>query len=323
MHDAVKNNDIGDSISVVLLTFNHVHLIESTVASIINQSISNYEIIISDDCSTDGTWELLVKLSSIYPEIKCIRTPKNLGMAGNANFAVEYSNRQFIALLHHDDVYGYDLLEEWYKKISINDNVGFVFNLYGLYGSSTNEISEFNDSILNGRFLLRKYLLARWGCPVRGTAMIRRSAWNAVGGLRIEFGLLADVDLWMRLCRTYNVGYVNKPIIMVRQNRPENYDELYSENIWSWKRRGILYKIHIKNNEETLNLNSCQGLTLWMKFKFRLNLDVGKWLMYAVVRKKWYMITTSLDAETKCDMILLRVIRRCLITVTNFCGVSR
>lgn len=318
MTNYFQSNNIGLSISVVLLTYNHVHLIESTVSSIIKQSISGYEIIISDDCSTDGTWELLMQMVKKYPDIKCIQTPKNMGMAGNANFAINQSNREFIALLHHDDIYSYELLEEWHKKIAINENVGFVFNLYGIYGSKTPLVSEFEDSILDGHTLLNSYLLDRWGCPVRGTAMIRRTAWESVGGLRTEFGLLADVDLWMRMCRFYNVGYVDKPIIKVRQDRPENYDDLYSESRWSWKRRGILYKIHIKNYEETLNFSNYHDLCVWIKFKYRLNFDVIKWLTYAIVRKKWYMITTSLDAETTCDLILVRFVRNSLMSVTKF-----
>ena len=81
-------SEIGSKISVCLLTYNHAHLIESTIASILDQTISGYEIIVSDDCSTDNTWDVLQELAARDPRIKPVRTPHNLGMPGNANYAV-------------------------------------------------------------------------------------------------------------------------------------------------------------------------------------------------------------------------------------------
>ena len=48
--------DIGSKISVCLLTYNHVDVIGSTLESILDQTITDYEVIVSDDCSTDETW---------------------------------------------------------------------------------------------------------------------------------------------------------------------------------------------------------------------------------------------------------------------------
>ena len=52
----MTSNNLGDNISCCLLTFNHAHIIESTINSILEQTVKNFEFIVSDDCSTDGTW---------------------------------------------------------------------------------------------------------------------------------------------------------------------------------------------------------------------------------------------------------------------------
>jgi glycosyltransferase involved in cell wall biosynthesis len=233
--DVSASSHCGESISVCLLTYNHVNVIESTLRSIQRQTINGYEIIVSDDCSDDGTWEKILNVAAGDSRIRLVRTPRNLGMPGNANFAVSQSNRKYIALLHHDDIYCENLLERWGFIIENNPDIGFVFNAYGTYESSKVYKEEILGQQIDGRSFLERFLFPRWGCPVRGTAMIRREAWIGVGGMSEQFGLLADIDLWMRLAMSWNVGYVPEPIIVVRYQRPDYYPVIYSDQEVSWK----------------------------------------------------------------------------------------
>jgi glycosyltransferase involved in cell wall biosynthesis len=300
---------IGHKISVCLLTYNHVDIIESTIQSILNQTIDGYEVIISDDCSTDGTWEKILQMASMDTRIRPIQTPHNMGMPGNANFAVAHSDRPYIALLHHDDLYRNDLLAKWAALLERHPDVAFVFNPYGAYQSDLIHSEAIPSGRVDGRWLLEKYLFPRWGCAVRGTAMIRRSAWQQVGGMREQFGLLADVDLWMRLSMHYAVGYVPEPIIVVRQQRPASYpDEYWGQ--WSWRRQRYLYEIHAANRQDYLDRSTLRGRIRWSIFRWRVSLETAKWLSYAVVRKKLGMIETSADSVTACDLVWLRIFRR-------------
>ncbi len=128
-------NNIGAKISVCLLTYNHVDVIESSLRTILDQTITGYEVIVSDDCSTDGTWEQILALAATDARIKPVRTPHNMGMPGNANFAVAQSDRPYIALLHHDDLYRKDLLEKWAGVLDRHADAAFVFNPYGVFES--------------------------------------------------------------------------------------------------------------------------------------------------------------------------------------------
>jgi glycosyltransferase involved in cell wall biosynthesis len=58
------SRDVGAKISVCLLAYNHVGLIESTVRSILDQTVAGQEILISDDQSEDGTWERIQALAA-------------------------------------------------------------------------------------------------------------------------------------------------------------------------------------------------------------------------------------------------------------------
>jgi glycosyltransferase involved in cell wall biosynthesis len=186
--------DIGSKISVCVLTYNHVEIIESTLRSILDQTILGFEVIVSDDCSNDGTWECIQTLAAKGLRIRAVRTPQNLGMPGNANFAVAQSSRPYIALLHHDDVCREDLLEKWAGVLERNSSAAFVFNSYEVYKSDYVYPEPLFGECIDGEWLLSKVLFARWGSVVRGTAMVRREVWEQVGGMRPQFGLLADVD---------------------------------------------------------------------------------------------------------------------------------
>lgn len=301
---------LGGKIAVCLLTYNHAEVVESTLATILDQTLTGYEVIVSDDCSSDGTWERIQALASADPRIKVVQTPGNMGMAGNANFAVAQTDRPYIALLHHDDIYRKDLLEKWAGVLERHPDVGFVFNAYGKYQSDYVYREPMPGEYLSGQWLLDEYLFARWGCVVRGTAMIRREAWKDAGGMREIFGLLADIDLWMRLAMRGPVGYVDEPVIVVRHARPSYYPDIYTGNEWNWRRQTYLYEIHATNLLSCLPLNQWSGRWRWWRFRWRLNLETAKWLSYALVRKKWPMIESSAQSVTAYDFWWLKGYRR-------------
>lgn len=303
------SSGIGEKISVCLLTYNHVDVIESTLKTVLDQTIEGYEIIVSDDCSNDGTWERILELASADVRIKPVRTPHNMGMAGNSNFAVSQSSRPYIALLHHDDLYRQDLLEKWSGVLERHPDVSYVFNPYGVYGSDFVYQDAMPGECIDGDWFLQNYLFPRWGCVVRGTAMIRREAWGQIGGMREQFGLLADIDMWMRLAMRAPVGYVSEPVILVRHQRPDYYPDIYSGNSWSWQRQRFIYEIHALNRLAYLSLNTLSGRLQWWGFRLKLSFESTKWLIYAVVRTRPEMITSSQDSVTSYDLWPLRFLR--------------
>lgn len=302
--------DIGQKISVCLLAYNHVDVIESTLASILDQTVTGYEVIVSDDCSTDGTWEKILELAAADPRIVPVRTTHNIGMPGNANFAVAKSSRTYIALLHHDDLCRRDLLEKWAGVLDRTADAAFVFNPYGVFESAHICEEPMPGECIAGQWLLERFLFARWGCVVRGTAMIRRKAWEQVGGMREQFDLLADVDMWMRLARRWPVGYVPEPLITLRHHRPSNYPEIYKGTASTfWRRQRFLYEIHISNRLDYLDFYALSGRLRWWGFRVKLSFETAKWLIYAIVRKRAEMIATSHECETQCDLWPLRLFR--------------
>ena len=139
--------------------------------------------------------------------------------------------------------------------------------------------------------------------------MIRRDAWTQMGGMREQFGLLSDIDLWMRIATLWAVGYVPEPLITVRHQRPSYYPSIYTGTSWSWKRQRILYDIHAINRLDYYCLNSVTGQLRWWRYKLRLSLETSKWLLYAVIRKKVEMISSCEESMTPYDLWPLRALR--------------
>jgi len=305
------NGSVGEKISACILTYNHANVIQSMLASILDQSITAYEVIVSDDCSTDGTWERILELAKGNERIKPLRTPYNLGMPGNANFAVAYSHRPYIALLHHDDIYRRDLLEKWANVLERYPKVSFVFNPYDTPNAERQHGPRLASECVDGPWFFEKHLLARWGCPVRGTAMIRKSWWEKVGGMREQFDLIADVDLWMRLSREAEVGYVPEPLIRVRHVRPDYYPEIYKATRFEWRRTILAYEIYAANLLAYLDLRTLKGRLQWWKFRFKLSRETTKWLGYAVKKRRMDLIASD-ESATPYDLWPLKVLRRML-----------
>jgi GT2 family glycosyltransferase len=147
--------------------------------------------------------------------------------------------------------------------------------------------------------------------------MIRREAWEQLGGMRERFGMLADIDMWMRLAMRGPVGYVAEPVITMRHQRPSYYPEIYNAGAWSWRRQRLLYEVHAANRVDYLKLNTLLGRWRWWGFRLKLSLETSKWLVYAVVRKKPEMIASSHESATAYDLWPLRVFRGLLRTTVS------
>jgi len=115
-------------ISVLMCAYNTRPFIESAVNSILFQTYSNWELIISDDYSTDGTREWLSSLKD--KRIKVFLQEKNLGYVANKNFCIEKANGDYITQLDSDDTSAYDRLAKQIEVLIANSQQRIVGSTY-------------------------------------------------------------------------------------------------------------------------------------------------------------------------------------------------
>ena len=117
-------------VSACLITYNQKLYIEESIKTAVMQKVYNYEIVIGDDCSKDGTSEICQKYAKQYPNlIKYKRREKNLGMIGNWLATINAAKGKYIALCEGDDYWTDPLkLQKQVDFLEANENFVGVFH---------------------------------------------------------------------------------------------------------------------------------------------------------------------------------------------------
>lgn len=113
-------------ISVLIPVFNRRELVVEAIESALSQEHSSFEVVVSDNCSDDGTWEECVNSYGSDPRVVLVRNPENLGPVPNWLAAAKAARGKYLKILFSDDLMLSGCLE---KMISLmHENVGFVYS---------------------------------------------------------------------------------------------------------------------------------------------------------------------------------------------------
>lgn len=163
-------------ISVIVPCYNQELYIGDCLRSILAQSFTNYEVIVVNDGSSDGSWNVISKFIEKYPmRIKGINQP-NSGVVQARNNAIKIAIGKYIYPLDGDDIIAPTCLEKLYDAMES-----------GLCDVAYSQVRFFGEK--NGRFMLPlpdKNTLYRGNCIV-ASAMYKRSDWASLGGYSSEF----------------------------------------------------------------------------------------------------------------------------------------
>jgi glycosyltransferase involved in cell wall biosynthesis len=116
-------------VSIITPNYNSADFIEQTIESVLAQTYQRWEMIIVDDCSTDGSYNIALGCAEKDNRIKVYRMEKNSGAALTRNKAIEYSNGDYLAFLDSDDVWYPEKIERQ-VKFMIENECDFSFTEY-------------------------------------------------------------------------------------------------------------------------------------------------------------------------------------------------
>ncbi|TDO97061.1 glycosyltransferase family 2 protein [Flavobacterium sp. 245] len=123
-------------VSVCIPVYNAAKYIEETVNCFLLQTYENVEIIIQDDFSTDGTWEILNDLFGKNPKVSLFRNEKNLGIGPNWNNAYEKATGEYVIIANADDIHNNTFIEKGLEKLT-DQQIDFVSFKYKMYFEKT------------------------------------------------------------------------------------------------------------------------------------------------------------------------------------------
>lgn len=118
-------------VSIITPSYNNAKFITKTIESVINQTYSNWEMIIVDDSSTDNSIEVIQEFVMKEEKITLLINKKNIGAAETRNVAIRQAKGRFIAFLDSDDIWKSNKLE-FQIQYMIQNNFAFTFTSYNL-----------------------------------------------------------------------------------------------------------------------------------------------------------------------------------------------
>ncbi|WP_286295397.1 glycosyltransferase family 2 protein [Vibrio apostichopi] len=191
-------------VSIITATYNSSGHILETYNCIVGQSHSDWEWLVTDDCSTDNTVDILNDISQHDNRVKVYRNSVNSGAAVSRNNSLTSANGEFIAFIDSDDTWVSSKLELQVGFME-KQNVDFCFTAYQLMDEFGVPLNTFVDSKQVGAFtyedMLRKK--ATLGCS---TVLLRSASFIDLQMPLIRTG--QDYATWLKLLKTGKDAYV-------------------------------------------------------------------------------------------------------------------
>lgn len=204
-------------ISIISGIYNCADTLSDAIASILNQTITDWQWILCDDASTDATYAIAKEYADKYPDkFILLKNEKNMGLNYTLNRCLKHATGKYIARMDGDDLCSPERFAEELKCLAANPDIAIVstdmefFDETGTWGKISHPEFPQNKDFLKGSPFCH------------APCMVRREAYEAVGGYSVEKKLLRveDYHLWVKM---YAMGFkgqnISKPLYKMRDDR--------------------------------------------------------------------------------------------------------
>ena len=199
-------------VSVLMSVYNGEKYLCEAIDSILNQNFKDFEFLIIDDCSTDGSADIIRSYTD--PRIRLIQNEKNIGLTRSLNKGLKLANAQYIARMDADDI---SLPNRFEKQVRfLQENPAHVaVGCWILWVDRDGDPIRQEYQVPSHEEIERIFLRGRGGLP-HAAAMFRREAARAVGDYGREFECAQDVDLFLRLGEHGRLANLQEVLYKVR-----------------------------------------------------------------------------------------------------------
>lgn len=198
-------------ISVIVPVYNGEATIRETIESVLQQTLTNFEVIIIDDGSSDRTVEIVSEIAD--PRTKLF-SYSNAGQGASRNRGVEQSRGDYLAFLDADDLWTPDKLEAQLNALQTHPNAAVAYSWVDFIDESGNFLHSGSHLSITGNayaHLLLSNLLENGSNP-----LIQTHAFLDIGGFDPSLPPTEDWDLYLRLAEKYEFAVVPRPQILYR-----------------------------------------------------------------------------------------------------------
>jgi glycosyltransferase involved in cell wall biosynthesis len=199
-------------VSIVLPTYERGPLIGRSIRSVLEQTFSDFELIVVDDGSTDATPEEVARFGDA--RIRYVRLDDNRGAAAARNVGIRHAAGRFIAFQDSDDEWLPAKLElHMHAFATCAPDVGVVYSDMQRIRRDGDSHYHRSPSVVPGVLIdprTRFYQVCKLG--IQSTVM-RRECLTVVGGFDEQFPALEDLELFIRLSRRYLFHHLEMPLV--------------------------------------------------------------------------------------------------------------
>lgn len=201
-------------VSVIMSVYNGEPFVRQAVESILGQTFTDFEFLVVDDGSTDGTPDYLAGIKD--PRLVVIRNDKNIGLTPSLNRAIRLARGEYLARQDADDVSLPERLEKEVAYLDAHPTVGLV-------GTRVEWIDEQGHHLDRPAFptqydnaAVQQQLLGNC-CFSHGSVMFRRQALQeAGGGYNEAWNESQDWELWLRMTEGWDGANLEEPLYRYR-----------------------------------------------------------------------------------------------------------
>ena len=193
-------------VSVIIPTYNRVDLLKETIQSVREQTFRDFEIIVVNDGSSDGTREWLEAQS----DIRVLSQP-NSGIAMSRNHGAMLAKGKWLAFLDHDDLWTSDKLAIQAEFVKNNSHVGLVAARHVRLGKKYSKSRR-------GRWIKGDLFVKEYSESFIHTSsvMIREDVFAQIGGFPREYRFADEFDVWLKIAANYPIAYNDDTLVFIR-----------------------------------------------------------------------------------------------------------
>ncbi|MCP3995497.1 MAG: glycosyltransferase [bacterium] len=204
------------ALTVAMPAYNAERYIGRAIESILDQTLTDLELIIVDDCSDDRTWEIIEEYVARDPRVRAHRSRENSGAAASINKAISMARAPVIAGMDADDISVPHRMETQMALLTEQPNIAVV----GSYVSHTNDDDQILSLSPTGPTSVAEFEeLRRRGEPTMvfgGTAMYTKRLFDEVGGFDGRLRAAGDIEFCDRMADRGPIIAIPEPLLLYR-----------------------------------------------------------------------------------------------------------
>ncbi len=222
-------------VSVLMTAYNRAPYIASSIESVLAQTFGDFELLITDNCSTDGTYEIARQLETTDSRIRVVRNERNIGQFGNRNRAAELARGSLLKYHDSDDLMYPHCLAVMVPMLLSEPAAGFGLS------TGTHWQGGPCPMMLTPRMAYQREFFGQGlfqGGP--GGSIFRTEVFHSLGGF-VDEGAASDHLFWMRACTKVNVLLLPADLFWYRMHPSQEFQSAKAQQEyakvagWVWQ----------------------------------------------------------------------------------------